>query len=419
LPAAASAGKVCWNNDGNPAMNKTSARLAFVFSNLGHFYIHMFTAMYAVIVLQLERDWSMSYEDLLRLWFWGSLMVGVMALPAGRLGDWLTARVMMIVYFIGLGGASIVCGLIDGPRAMTAGLVALGVFAAIYHPIGIPWLIRNAPNNAGKVLAVNGIFGSIGTGGAGIAAGALIAVYGWRAAFIVPGAICLATGLAMAYCLATGRLSSAPPGRPSQAPQSRGDALRVYVVLLVAMFFGGILYHVMQNGLPKVFSEELRDVIGEGPMMAGLLTSFVFVSGGIMQLIGGGLADRFALNRVYLICWFFQMVFVTLTAMIGGVGLVGMAALAIMANVASQPAENMMLARYAPEKHHGLAFGLKFVLSFLTGPLAVTLIAFVREQTGGMYWLFTGLGIAGVAVVLLILALPTVAREQRASAPAE
>jgi MFS family permease len=80
----------------------------------------------------------------------------------------------------------------------------------------------------------------------------------------------------------------------------------VYVVLLVAMFFGGILYHVMQNGLPKVFSEELRDVIGEGPMMAGLLTSFVFVSGGIMQLIGGGLADRFALNRVYLICWFFR-----------------------------------------------------------------------------------------------------------------
>ena len=400
-------------------MTRTSARLAFLFSNLGHFYIHLFTAFYAVIVLQLERDWRMPYEELLRLWFWGSLMVGVMALPAGRLGDRFTARVMMTVYFIGMGSASIVCGLIDGPSAMAAGLVALGVFAAIYHPIGIPWLIRNAQGGAGKVLAVNGIFGSIGTGGAGIVAGGLIAGFGWRAAFIVPGILCLATGLAMLYCVVTGRLSSAPPSKVSQVPQSRGDALRVYLVLLIAMFFGGILYNVMQNGLPKVFSEELRGLIGDGPMMAGLLTSCVFVSGGIMQLVGGFLADRFALNRVYLLCWFCQMIFVTLTATIGGVGLVGIAALAIMANVASQPAENMMLARYAPERHHGLAFGLKFVLSFLTGPIAIALITFVREQTGSMFWLFTGLGIAGVVVVVSILALPTVAREQAASAPAE
>jgi MFS family permease len=302
---------------------------------------------------------------------------------------------------------------------MMVGLIALGVCAAISHPIGIPWLIRNAQNNTGKVLAVNGIFGSIGTGGAGVVAGGLIALFGWRAAFILPGALCLATGLAMLYCVATGRLSAAPPAKADQVPRSRGDALRVYLVLVVAMFFGGILYNVMQNGLPKVFSEQLRDVIGDGPMMAGLLTSFVFISGGIMQLIGGALADRFALNRVYLLCWFCQMIFVTLTAMIGGVGLVGIAALAIMANVASQPAENMMLARYAPEKHHGIAFGLKFVLAFLTGPIAIALIAFVREATGSMYWLFTGLGIAGVVVVLSILALPTVSRERPASAPAE
>jgi MFS family permease len=346
-------------------------------------------------------------------------MVGVMALPAGRLGDWLTARVMMTAYFIGLGGASILCGLIDGPSAMKLGLVALGVFAAIYHPIGIPWLIRNSGNNTGKVLAANGVFGAIGTGGAGIIAGGLITAFGWRAAFIVPGAVCLLTGLAMLYCVATGKLPSAPPAANAQVPKSRGDALRVYLVLLIAMFFGGILYNVMQNGLPKFFSEQLGGLIGDGPMMAGLLTSFVFVSGGVMQFIGGILADRFALNRVYLLSWLCQMTFVTLTALVGGVGLVGIAALAIMANVAALPAENMMLARYAPERHHGVAFGVKFVLSFLTGPIAIALIAFVREETGSMFWLFAGLGVAGVVVVLAILALPAVPREKPVSAPAE
>ncbi|MEM9685203.1 MAG: MFS transporter, partial [Pseudomonadota bacterium] len=74
---------------------------------------------------------------------------------------------------------------------------------------------------------------------------------------------------------------------------------------------------------------------------------------------------------------------------------------------------------YSPERHHGIAFGLKFVLSFLTGPLAISLIAFVREETGSMFWLFAGLGIAGVFVVVAILALPSVAREPSASAPAE
>ena len=68
-------------------MTSGSARLSLLFANIGHFYIHLFTAFYAVIVLQLERDWALSYEELLRLWTWGALLVGLMALPAGRLGD--------------------------------------------------------------------------------------------------------------------------------------------------------------------------------------------------------------------------------------------------------------------------------------------------------------------------------------------
>lgn len=400
-------------------MTSGSARLSLLFANIGHFYIHLFTAFYAVIVLQLERDWALSYEELLRLWTWGALLVGLMALPAGRLGDRFTARVMMTVFFIGMGVASIVCGLIEGPTAMMLGLSALGVFAAIYHPVGIPWLIRNAENNTGKILAVNGIFGSFGTAGAGLVAGTLIAGFGWRAAFIVPGVVCLLTGFVMLYCVMAGKMSAAPPQKAPQRPQSRGDTVRVFVGLVGAMFVGSVTYNVMQNGLPKMFSEELGSIVGSDPMIAGLLTSFVFVSGGLMQLVGGYLADRLALKKVYLLCWFCQMIFVSLTAAIAGVGLVGIAALALMANVASQPAENMMLARYAPEKHHGIAFGSKFVLSFLCGPIAIQAIAFVREATGGMSWLFGGLGAAGVLVVLLILALPSADQDKPASAAAE
>ena len=56
-------------------MNRISARLALIFSSLGHFYFHMFTAFYAVIVLRLEIDWGVAYDDLLGLWWIGSALV--------------------------------------------------------------------------------------------------------------------------------------------------------------------------------------------------------------------------------------------------------------------------------------------------------------------------------------------------------
>ncbi len=399
-------------------MLSPSARLSFVFSNIGHFYIHMFTSFYAVIVLQLEKDWQVSYEDLIGLWTVGSLLVGVMALPAGRLSDIWTARTMMVVYFIGMGVASIVCGLVAGPTAMMLGLAALGVFAAIYHPVGIPWLIRNVERGTGKMLAINGVFGSVGTGAAGVVAGALTASFGWRVAFILPGLVCLITGLAMFYFMVVGRLEAAPPQKEAQATQSAGDAVRVFFVLVVAMFVGSIVYHSMQNGLPKMFVEELRGAIGDGPMGAGIMTSIVFIAGGVMQVVGGILADRFPLKLVYLFCWFCQMVFLGLAAVIGGFGLVGIATLTVMANVAATPAENIMLARYAPERHHGLAFGCKFVLTFMAAPVAIQLIVFLRELTGGMEWLFGALGLAGLVVVALVLTLPVRGAGQPSARPA-
>src|SRR3546814_2971422 len=108
---------------------------------------------------------------------------------------------MMAVFFLGLGVASILCGLVEGPTTMVLGLAGIGLFASIYHPVGIPWLIRNATSGTGKVLAVNGIFGSLGTAGAGLIAGNMIALYGWREDFSVPGIVCLLTVLVLVWCL--------------------------------------------------------------------------------------------------------------------------------------------------------------------------------------------------------------------------
>ncbi|MEL0020854.1 MAG: MFS transporter, partial [Rickettsiales bacterium] len=180
-------------------MSLAAARLSMIFSCIGHFYIHMMTAFYFVIVLTLVVEWDEPYSELLQLWIIASALLGLVAIPAGRLADRWSVRGMMVLFFIGMGGASILCGLVSSKLALVFALSGIGIFGAIYHPVGIPWLIRNSGRNTGKALAINGIFGSLGNAGAGVIAGLLIEFFGWRMAFIVPGAVCLITGAAMLW----------------------------------------------------------------------------------------------------------------------------------------------------------------------------------------------------------------------------
>ena len=77
-----------------------SARLSLIFSSIGHFYVHMFMAFFAIAVVTMAEQslWQMPYEELLRLWTLGALMLGLGAIPAGRLGDWWSAPAMMAVF---------------------------------------------------------------------------------------------------------------------------------------------------------------------------------------------------------------------------------------------------------------------------------------------------------------------------------
>ena len=119
-------------------------------------------------------------------------------------------------------------------------LFPLGVFAAIYHPVGTAMIVENATQR-GRTMAFNGVCGNLGIAlAAGITA-VLTAALSWRGAFFVPGVICVATGAAYVWFIPDeGRhkaaRSSAPfasaasfmsvlPGRYSRlAPISRSSS---------------------------------------------------------------------------------------------------------------------------------------------------------------------------------------------------
>lgn len=387
-------------------MISKNARSALAFSCIGHSFSHLFTALYFVIVLSLEAAWALPYHQLIELWALGSLLFGLAALPAGWIGDRWSASGMMVVFFVGMGAASILCGLTDSPAALMTWLAVMGLFSAIYHPVGVPWLIRNADQDkVGKLIAINGIFGSLGVALASLSAGILIDLINWRAAFIVPGTVSVAVGLLMLWFEFTGRIDKGV-GRES-APDKRGNLKRTllaFVILLLAMFGGGLIYQATQASMPKLFDQRLGDILGDGTSGIGSLVAFIYGAGGFFQLLGGYLADRYPLRYVYIAAWAVMVPLLWLTSSIGGLPLIAVAIGMVMLNYGAFPAEDLLLARYTPADHHGLAFGLKFVLVFGAAPLTILLIAMVQELTGSFFWLYATLaGISALMVVFMIV----------------
>ena len=397
-------------------MSTTTAHYALVFSCLGHGYMHLFAVYFFLVVLPLEREWAMPYHELISLWTVGSLLVGAMALPAGWLGDRWSAPGMLVLFFLGLGGAAIICGLATSPTVMWAGLSLLGAFAAIYHPVGVAWLVRTTTESRGKALGINGVFGNAGVAGAGLVAGSLIDLFGWRIAFLVPGAISLATGVVMLYCLASGRFTGDATTRrlPAGADGQTGQ-LRAFLLLLITMFGGAIIYQATQIALPKVFAVRLVEFVGSSTFGVGAFIALVYGFAGLTQVASGYLADRFDLKMVYIGTFLAQIPVLWIAASAGGVSLIAASTVLVVANTGSLPAENMLLAAATPERRHGVAFGLKFALAFGAAPLAIKLVAYVNETTGSFSLLFTILTTVGIGVVIAAALLPKLKRPQKES----
>jgi MFS transporter, FSR family, fosmidomycin resistance protein len=370
------------------------------FASVGHTITHLLTSFYFVIVLAIEKDWGGSYSELIQLWTLGSFLMGLGALPSGWIADRWSAGGMMVVLFLGMGLSSVICGIADTPLVLWLGLTGIGLFASIYHPVGIAWLVGNAVKQ-GKALGINGIFGSVGVASAALVAGGLTDLFGWRVAFIVPGIVTVAIGLVLAACLKSGLISDAPAIRRAPGPEARGgDMLRGFIILTVGMICGGLIWQATQTALPKFFEERISGIAGDGVFGIGALVAIVYGVSGFMQVVGGHLADRYPLKPVYILLYAVQVPLLAMAAGAAGLPLILVATLMATFGGASLPAENMLLSRFSPQKHRSIAFGVKYVISFGLAPIALVLVSFVYERSGGFGSLFVVLAaLAGVVTV--------------------
>jgi MFS family permease len=289
---------------------------------------------------------------------------------------------MMAVFFVGLGASAVLCGSAAGPTTLQAGLALLGVFAAIYHPVGLPWLVRHA-RQRGRALGVNGIFGSLGVALAGVVAGALSDSIGWRAAFVIPGACSVIAGAALAWCIRRGLIPKAPAPTVAATHVARPRMGSLLWVLVFTMVSGAMIYQATQAALPKTLALTLQGFVGDGTVGVGALVGLVYGVASLTQVFSGQLADRYSLPAVYLVTWFLQVPILWAMSWVGGWSFVAMAVLAVVINTGALPAENLLLAESTPPDRQGLAFGLRFVLVFGATPVSLWVVSAIGRATGG------------------------------------
>ena len=374
-----------------------------VLLNVGHAVDHMFLLIFAAAVGSIAADFGFGrWEDLMPYSVGAFFLFGLGALPSGRLGDLWGRRSMMVLFFFGMGAAAILTALTRTPWELAGGLALIGLFASIYHPVGIPMLLQRSPT-PGVTIGLNGLVGNLGIAVAAVLTGLLVKWLGWRAAFAVPGLACLALGLL--FLRVCPMESEAPARRVGGAAVRLPPALlaRALAVMTAASITGSLLFNFTTNGNAQLMNERFRGVV-EDPALLGALLGSVYALASAAQLVVGRLIDRVPLKPLYLGVTLAQVPVLLLAAQATGWWLYGLLLCTMAFLFGAIPFTDALIVRYVDDRIRSRVAGIRLAVSLGVSSLAVWLLGPVVKSAGFAVLLsvMAAIALCTSAVVLLL-----------------
>ena len=398
--------------------DESRRRLTIGFNNFAHAVDHYVMLIFPTVVIGLEVVYGRPYGELLALGTASFFAFGIFSLPAGWLADRWSRRYMMIVFYIGCGVSCAAAAIAPNFIALAFALFALGVFASIYHPVGTAIVVA-AATNRGRTLAFNGVCGNIGVAlAAGITA-ALIAWIGWRGAFLVPAAVCVATGIAY--------LVMVPDDRKHAAGRSAAPDVRLAMWMMIAVFglfiligtTAGLVFNTMTIALPKLIDERIS---GISLVQVGGIATGVFLCGAVAQFTVGRVLEKYPAHLVFAFTGLMQFIGVVWAVYATDYALLGALAFSMAFIYAQVTVNDFVIARYTADKWRGRVYAVRYFITYLISGAGITLIALLHSRGGFDLVLGTiaviafGFVIGTAAVALLVNG---VEHDSRAVQPAE
>ena len=378
-----------------------SSRLLFL--NLGHSLDHLFMLMFPAVAALAATELSASYGEILKLATGSFIAFGVFSLPMGWLADRFSRESMMTVFFLGIGGSMILTGFSTEMWQIFGSLILVGMFAAIYHPVGLA-MVSQGGGDIGRRLGVNGVWGNMGVAASALLVGVFADLAGWREAFLLAGSLSILIGFG--WIRNTRRIAADPSANKKKINAPTLNWQRVLLVVAITTTIGGFIFNSMTVSLPKVLDDRLSS-FAMSATEVGAIASLVYASAAFTQILVGRAIDKYSIKPIFLALVAGQAITLYLAIMADGWLMVAISVLVMVMVFGQIPINDTLIARYTPDAWRGRVYSIKYVLSFTVSAAAVPSIAWFYEGAGGFSTMFSLAAIAALIITITVAFMPS------------
>lgn len=381
-------------------MNSPARVIRYV--NAAHFIDHYAMLIFAAAVVVMGPALGMSYSELLPYATPAFIAFGAGSLVTGWLGDRWSRRHMMVIFFLGIGASMISVGLVQTPLQLGAALLAIGIFASIYHPVGTAMIVSYA-DRLGSEMGLNGVWGNLGVASSALVTGVVGQYLGWRWAFVIPGVVTMALGVIFMRTVVHEDRSGHKQAA-AQARVAKSDMWRVLLSLLIVVIAISTTFNAITVSLPKLFAERLADLT-HSPALLGLIAAGVYVFGAMTQYTVGKLIDRHSLKAVFVPLSVLLAPLLYFAATLNNLGLIVVTIGVVIGLFGQVTINDAMVGKYTAEEWRSRAYSVRYFVGFTAAGASVGLVAWLYAQ-GGFTTMLRAFSALCVLVVVAALILP-------------
>ncbi|HEY7998223.1 MAG TPA: MFS transporter [Pseudolabrys sp.] len=375
-------------------------RRSIAFLNWAHAIDHFVLLIYPTVVIGLEVIYQRPYSELIALSSAAFLAFGIFSLPAGWLADRWSRRNMMAAFYFGCGVSLALTAFAPNLTMLAAAMFVLGIFAAIYHPVGMAMLIE-ASGARGRTLAFNGVCGNLGVSLAAGVSAALATWLGWRAAFLAPAALCIVTGVVYLWLTPDDRHHIKSRVSKPAVPLTPKVMTALFGLFLVIAISAGLVFNVLTIALPKIVDEGVASSV---PLvLVGSIATLVLVCGALAQLTVGRLVEWVPPHVIFAAVTALGFVGNLWATYATGIPLMVALAVAVAAIYGQVTVNDIILARYTADAWRGRVYAVRYFTLFISAGAAIAMISLLHNSGG------FALVLGANAIVALVMFLSTLA----------
>ena len=381
-----------------------------IYLNIGHLLDHFMMLIFAKAAYDSGRSFGLQYDEMILFGTLGMILFGATAPLAGLLSDKYGRIPLMIIYHFGIGFSAITASMSSSPVQLAISLGLIGLFASIYHPVGIAMLLQRS-GLVGLRLGINGVWGNMGIAIAPVVTGVILYYGDWRLTFLIPGIVCVLFGIL--FFLNITQHENNDQNKSDKGNKQIGFTPRwqqALFALALSTASGGFLFGAMSFLLPRYFEINMLS-LSTNVAITGILAGVVFACASFAQMAVGWLIDRISPRLVLFWIALGQVIFIYLASQFENLSLFFLSIAAMCFVFGQIPITDTILVRYVPDNWRSRVLSAKFLLNLCIGASVLPITSQLLKIGYDLKSVFIFASIIALGVVFSSILLPKQTKE--------